>query len=525
MSAHNSIIDRRSGLLLTLASALLLNGCTAAFNPRIYPPDGIAETIDYAESIPTSPWNRGESDTLEEYSYCIRYHNKAKELPYAGADLKHAKRMSAAKARARCVQEQLARRLDNVEDIEVVTRISLFMLGLGATAVGIFDGSDDLIASLALGAGLTTGLRGFTPLEARQNLYFSAIGALECSIMTADALAGQGNSVEFTERVFKLLEDDMNDSDKPDDGEQSNEQSMEPNELATRENPSKSIREIMNKRLYVFRSGASVPEDSKAINPVSEGKNSNRQMISSDSYADYLRSDTRIFGYLEPSDVSQNNGSGNGYVPTLMELASSLTRDTQKKNGPYANAVSSLVVSNAAQLNLDNRRLVQALTETIERQRKAIARAPQDLEHATTLIAIAVNKILVEEQPDTGALIDAARKSMMQFLDDVQSARKELAVADEQQKPELEAARQTAETILPFTISTAAADNGNGGGDGNDDGGEDDGGTSVDDGWNAYQSALEDIADTRATIDATIRMITETSNYPEACRTLINGNT
>lgn len=460
-----SIATRSQSAFCAALSVLCLSACS--LSPRVQLPPTLG---DLRSDTVIKAWGKdADWKAVESLASCASL--LAAPLPPVGdRDAPYPDRLAAAKHRARCVQQQLAKKLRNVERMEVGSRAALQTLALGASAAGFYGGSDGLIAALGLGAGAVAGVRAFQPLDARERLYFYAIGALECSIMTADSL-GRDGELGLAEEVFVSL------LDSPQGGSGSKLGRMSPEVLAEKPDANGSLREILFKRLRLMAS--------KQTEQCGDGATD--QGGARDTYADYLRSDSdfmRAYEDKEPSCI----------VPALSQIP----LDGTGKETPEDRVIRTLLTTSVARTMQANEAAVESFVTWFDASRRAVRHAPEDLDAAVTLVTLAVNKALVEETPDTAQVRKAVDQASAQIFADVKAGRERFKVVDESQKKQVDAARQTGMTLQSLNT------------------GED----SV----KKVNQALEDVTMTLAKLDAIVRLTESKSDHPAACRALFNGS-
>lgn len=515
---------------ITAVLTLTLNACaTSAINPRVGAPPTVAESLTLSQHnedsntkpLYYSPWlSTKQNKKFSQLTSCQNYAQHIKDLK-SSTELKAAAikaaasndqksdtqnviqygqfkahyklELAAAKSRARCFQEQLLLKLDQVEDLEIATRMSLFILGLGATAAGFFDAPDSLIASLGLGAGITTGIRGFHPLEQRQVLYFTAMAALECSILTAEQ-----NSLEQNEMLTTALYETLS---RPTDCIDST--SHTPLSMAQSMAPENDLGVILN---YSMRSNLDISTNCGAAA----------------KYMSYLPQN--LSHKMNDADAAGGIfGSGN-----LSKISGNTSMTLSRLDTPGFDILSTIFTANSAKLEKANNDLVKATVDTYVALRQRSLNAPKDLDNATTLISLLVNDVIVKEQPDVSALVDAARNSITQFLGDVQKGKELAELFATSQKEQVDA------TTAEMSMMAGALDAQKG----SLKNAMDDKGDSVTDAEKermaAYEAATKaldefnkaanDITETRASISRIISMIDDYAHYPKACQAIVNGN-
>ncbi len=460
-----SIAARGQSALCAALCALCLSACS--LSPRVQVPPSLG---DLRSGKVIEVWKQ-DSDwkAVESLASCDALLDGS--LSDSNPDVTYPERLAVAKHRARCVQQQLAKKLRNVERMEVGSRAALQTLALGASAAGFYGGSDGLIAALGLGAGAVAGVRAFQPLDARERLYFYAIGALECSIMTADSLGREGET-GLAEQVFASL------LDEPAEKSATTSTDMLPAELAKKPDANGSLREILFKRLRLM---ASKPTDETAQCDAKD---------KIDTYAAYLRSDSDFMRAYDDGTTC--------VVPALSQIP----LDGTNKETREDRLIRTLLTTSVARTMQANEAAVESFVTWFDASHRAVRHAPEDLDSAVTLVTLAVNKALVDETPDTAQVRKAVDEASAQIFADVKAGRERFKVVDESQKKEVDAARQTGMTLQSLTGLSKTADG------------------SV----TKVNQALEDVTMTLAKLDAIVRLTESKSDHPAACRALFNGS-
>ncbi len=471
-----TMFDRQKTMVLVMG-LVVLGGCATA--PAIQVPQTVKEISTLKAA------GKQNLVKMPSFANCEALESVAAD----GGD--YEKRLMNAKIRARCVQEQLVKKLTKVKSLEVGTRAALQTLALGASAAGLFGGGNDLIAALGLSAGATAGIRAFQPLETRDRLYFYAIGALECSIMTADTLARDGEN-GFAERVLNSLKDQPPESAN-DNCNRAFSNEIKPDQLAKQPDPATSVREILSKRMRLMSSGKAG----------SSGEAEKRDM-----YAPYLRADSSFMSlYTDNGQVGNKRSLDimDGTVPAI----TSLRHANPAGGGKVDPTVAALLTTNVARIAMSSQQAVESFASWFRVTNDAVRHAPETLENATTLIALAVNKALVDEQPDVQALEDAAARANERIFATVKSNRGRFKVFEQAQEQQMETAVQTVKTLQASVQASVAKD-----------AGEKD---ATQDVINETDKALEDIQMTKAILDGIVRLAEARSDQPAACRTLFNS--
>jgi hypothetical protein len=89
---------------------------------------------------------------------------------------------AAARKRAFELRGQLSSKIADHERFEFWTGVGLFGLGIAGLAVGIYDGSKDLLLGIGLGGATVAGARLFIPSQERRTIYSDGELAVTCAL-------------------------------------------------------------------------------------------------------------------------------------------------------------------------------------------------------------------------------------------------------------------------------------------------------------------------------------------------------
>lgn len=483
--------------MMILSAVVFLSACVGT-RPRVSIPPSPNEIVATAATALQSSWGGDGTDRqMNDKPECKDYLAYSKKT--TGRD-----DLINSKLRARCLQAELRQRLDRTESIEQATRIGLFMLGIGATAAGYFGASEDTIAGLALGAAGMTGLRGFQPIEPREVLYFHAMAALECSIMAAERTA-KANQEQFTLDVLNALFG-QSQSDNL-----ASKKLMNPKDIYNKDTVGKSINEILYKRLrlhsyvYPLPTTGTCAAGAKTSQPI-------------DGYINY---------FDVPDVASQYNKSGQCLeaekADTLMNLATRIDQSLRGVAEPAGGIIGRDVLLTASRLTATNRRFVEAFMRAYMATKTAAEQAPVNLDNATTIVGMMVNKAIVEEVPDTSELIREARSAAQAFLNDVVASATEVKTF----KNELEASKGAVEEVqdqmsvgVQELMPKIAAVKEAAGADAPDAAAE---AHKVKEDADHFVEAVQEINFTRAMIQNVVSLLDDYKKYPSACKALLDG--
>jgi hypothetical protein len=126
-----------------------------------------------------------------------------RSVPQAGED----EEFAAARKRAFDLRGQLASKIADHERFEFWTGVGLFSLGIAGLAVGIYDGSKDLLLGIGLGGATVAGARLFIPSQERRTIYSDGELAVTCALtalsIESDAPADGDLTRESPERTLR----------------------------------------------------------------------------------------------------------------------------------------------------------------------------------------------------------------------------------------------------------------------------------------------------------------------------------
>ena len=105
---------------------------------------------------------------------------------------------AAARKRAFDLRGQLASKIADHERFEFWTGVGLFGLGIAGLAVGIYDGSKDLLLGIGLGGATVAGARLFIPSQERRTIYSDGELAVTCALTALSIEADVPNDDEST---------------------------------------------------------------------------------------------------------------------------------------------------------------------------------------------------------------------------------------------------------------------------------------------------------------------------------------